>query len=93
MMKPDIAPATVPSSSSTANLKLVRWSLRNLAAAPEEVATIEIRLAAIAYRMSTPRNNVKTGTTMIPPPSPNSAPRKPPKIDMRKSMREYMLSI
>ena len=37
----------------------------------------EIRLAAIAARMGTPRASVSSGTRNTPPPRPSSAPTRP----------------
>ncbi len=45
------------------------------AAAPEEVATTETRLAPIAYRISTPSRRVSAGVTTMPPPRPVIAPQ------------------
>jgi hypothetical protein len=88
--KPVIAPATVPISRRTATRMFVKWSLRKLAAAPEEVAIIDMRLAATAYLMSTPKRRVSAGTTIIPPPNPKRDPRKPAEIEMNIRRRLYI---
>ena len=90
---PTIAPPTVPTSNRTANLRFVKWSLRKPAAAPEDVAIIEIKLAAMAYRISTPNPRVRAGTTMMPPPRPSREPRKPAKTEIRMRVRLNMLRV
>jgi hypothetical protein len=51
---------------------------------------MEIKLAAMAYRMSMPRARVNTGTIMIPPPSPKRDPKNPAKIDDMIKSIEYI---
>src|SRR5262249_55244341 len=57
------------------------------AAAPLEVAITETIDAPIARRMSTPRNSVSAGTTIIPPPSPSSDPRNPATSEIAPTVR------
>ena len=87
---PTTAPQTVPISRRTAKRKFVRWSFKKLAAAPEEVAKMEIKLAAMAYRMLIPRARVNTGTIIMPPPSPKREPRKPANKDEIIKSIEYI---
>ena len=43
----------------------------------EAVAITEMRLAAMAARIGTPRESVSRGTRKTPPPRPSSAPTRP----------------
>ena len=43
----------------------------------DAVAITEMRLAAMAARMGTPRAKVSSGTRKIPPPRPSRAPTRP----------------
>src|ERR1043166_3622553 len=56
------------------------------AAAPLDVAMTEMMDAPMASRMSTWSRRVRTGTTISPPPSPRSAPRKPATSETSKTM-------
>jgi hypothetical protein len=56
------------------------------AAAPELVAMTDTSDAPIASWMSMPKTRVSTGTTMIPPPMPSSAPSAPAPIETPNMM-------
>jgi hypothetical protein len=93
MKNPINAPATVPNSRTVATLIFVSLSFKKVAAPLEEVAMMEIKLAATAYLISTLKMRVKAGTTMIPPPSPRRAPRIPAAMEMRKRMRLNIIQL
>src|SRR3569833_3849101 len=54
------------------------------AAAPDEVAITEMSDTPIAYRMSTWKKTVSSGTSTTPPPSPVSAPSRPAVSEPKK---------
>ena len=60
-----------------------RPRFRFTVAEAEAVAITEIRLAAIAARMGTPRTSVRMGTRKTPPPRPSSAPTSPVQAPVR----------
>ena len=53
----------------------------------EAVAMTEMRLAAMAARMGTPRARVKRGTRNTPPPRPSIAPTRPVTAPAKVSRR------
>jgi hypothetical protein len=65
----------------------VRFSFKKMAAPLEEVAIMEIKLAATAYLISTLKIRVRAGTTIIPPPSPKREPKVPARIEIKRRSR------
>ena len=86
------APATAPRVVATSRNMPTRMfeypSLTYAAAAPDDVAITETSDAPIANRRSTPRSSVRAGVTTTAPPNPVSAPRKPARAEMAKTMPE-----
>src|SRR6185503_19862692 len=79
-----IAPAVVATSRNMPMPTLENPSRTYAAAAPDEVAMTEMSDTPIAYRMSTWKKTVSSGTSSTPPPSPVSAPRSPAVSDPKK---------
>src|SRR5581483_5936786 len=74
---PTMAPSVVATSRNIPIRMLEKPSLTYAAAAPEDVAITDTSEAPIAYRISTLKNNVSSGTSTTPPPSPVRAPSSP----------------
>ena len=76
-MAPIIAPVAVVISRRSPRRTLESPLSTKTVDAPTEPAMIPIRLTATASVGASPKISMRTGTNMIPPPSPNSAPSTP----------------
>src|SRR5438067_1166063 len=78
---PESAPRLVAISRNIPTRMFEYPSRTYAAAAPDEVAMTETSDAPTAYRRSTPRTMVSSGTITTPPPSPVREPRNPAASD------------
>ena len=81
---PSRPPTLVATSRTSPSRMFTRPRFRLTVAEAEAVAMTEMRLAAIAARMGTPRPSVSSGTRKTPPPRPSSAPTRPVAAPVRK---------
>jgi hypothetical protein len=88
-----MAPTVVVISISMPRRTFDKPFLTYLLADPVDVATIPTRLAAAAVVASCPKMMVRTGTKMIPPPNPKSAPTIPAPTEMSRSTKSIIGSI
>ena len=78
-------PMLVATSSERPRRMFTRPRPRLTVADAEAVAITEIRLAAMAVRIGTPRPRVSSGTRKTPPPRPSSEPTRPVAAPVRIS--------
>ncbi len=77
VMPPATAPMVVATSRNMPRRMFVMPRLANLVCAIDDVATTQTMLVAMAVLMGTPKARLRTGTMMMPPPTPSMLPKTP----------------